>query len=100
MSETWYRTGGWKQIIEPVEVVKVTEKSVTVVEQRWTLDGGVGEPAKVRHPKRSASYNFFQTWEEAHAYLLDKAEREVNGARLRLNDATGRLGNIKGLKKP
>lgn len=100
MSETWYRTGGWGHLIEEVQVVKSTEKSVIVLEKRWMIGGRDQEYQKVRHAKRSEYSAYFPTWEEAHAYLLDKAEREVNGARLRLNDATGRLGNIKGLKKP
>jgi hypothetical protein len=36
----------------------------------------------------------------AHAYLLAKAEQEVNLARLNLERAKGKLGNIKWMKKP
>jgi len=100
MSETWYRTGRWRSLIEPVEVVKENKKSVWIREDRWKLDGECAEPAVVMQAKASQYWRFFKSWEEAHAHLVERAEQAVADARLRLNDATGRLGNIKGLKKP
>ena len=53
-----------------------------------------------RQNKRSGHANWHDTWEDAHTFLVTEAEREVNSLRLRLDQAKGRLGQIKGMKRP
>jgi len=58
-----YRTGGWNengQLIEAIECERETETSV------WIRGG--------RQLKRTSFINFFDTWEDAKQFLLDKAE--------------------------
>lgn len=43
---------------------------------------------------------FFNTWEEAHAWVMDRAQEELDRARLMLRRAQGRMRNAKGMKKP
>jgi hypothetical protein len=82
-----YKTKGWgKGQIEMVEVDRETDSSVFI-------DG-------YRRAKRSSYDNFFDTWEDAHAYLLKKAENSASYARRNLEIANGELGNIRGLKNP
>jgi hypothetical protein len=81
-----FKTGGGRNLIEPVEVEKETASSV------W-INGR-------RNNKRSGYDSYFDTWEEAKAYLLEQAERKVAGRRRSLEAANGELGNIRGLKKP
>jgi hypothetical protein len=50
--------------------------------------------------KRSSYENFFDTFEEAKQCCIDDCEKTVASARHRLEGATGRLGNAKGLKDP
>ena len=81
-----YKTGGWGQdLIEAVEVEKETDKSV------W-IDGN-------RSAKRSGYNNYFDSWGEAHLFLLDKAGRKLDSAKFSLQRAQGEYENIKGLKE-
>lgn len=82
-----FRTGGWgNKLIESVEIDRETETSIFI--------------GKTRNAKRSSWCSYFDTWEDAHAYLLKKAENAVASARRQLEEANGKLGNIRGLKKP
>lgn len=81
-----YRTGHYGEpLIEEVTIDRETESSV------W-IDGR-------RNAKESSWYNFFDTWEAAHAFLICNTESEVLNCRRNLEVASGKLGNIKGLKK-
>ena len=79
-------------MIELVEVVKSTEKTVTIV------DGRNGRERRSAIKSEYGSY--FRTWEEAHAHLLERAESKVVSIRSQLESANGYLGNIRGLKRP
>lgn len=80
-----HMTSYGSRIIE-VEVERETESSVWVKGRR--------------HNKRSEYENYWDSWEDAHSFLLQNAERWVEGARLRLERAKGEYGQIKGMKKP
>ena len=75
----------WK--IEPTEIIKETEKTIF-------LRGGRKER------KVSEWGSWHDTWEDARQALLSRAEGDVASARLRLQGANGKLGNIKGMKNP
>jgi len=82
-----YKTQGFFDTrIDAVECERETDVSVFV--------GGR------RNAKRSQYDNYFDTWEEAHSFLLKKADNEVIAARNTLQRMNARLGNIKGMKKP
>ena len=81
--------------IDPVEVDRITDKSV------WFTTTNAFGAEKQRRVARHGSYeNYYDTWEEAHADLLAKAEGQLNAARRRLQEAQGHYGNVKGMKKP
>lgn len=88
--------------IERVECTRETDKAVWVLEYPWTIDGGRGTkpPTERRRMKTSESDNYHATWEDAHAYLLERAEYELDSARTRLAQAQGTHGNVKGMRKP
>ena len=71
--------------IEEVEIARETEQCVFHINGR-------------RESKHSGWHNFFDTWEEARQWLLDKAENDVASLRRRLETAKGHLGNIKGMR--
>ena len=75
----------WK--IEPIEIVKETEKTIFLIGGR-------------KERKASELVSWHDTWEGARQALLSRAEGDVASARLRLQDANGILGNIKGMKNP
>lgn len=72
--------------IDVIEVDRETESSVWI--------GGR------RRAKQSVWDCYFDTFDEAKAFLTAKAEARLTAARLRLNDAQGFAGNVKGLKEP
>ena len=75
--------------IEAFEIVRETENQVILM-----LDNG----RENRSNKVTDLTNWFDTWEEAHAFLVDQAQRDVDSLRMRLTQANGRLGQIKGMK--
>jgi poly(3-hydroxyalkanoate) synthetase len=82
---TKFRTGGFgRQLIEAVEVERETDSSV------W-IKGN-------RNAKITSYHKYWDSWEEAHAYLLERADRSLQDARRALERAQGEYGNIKGMK--
>jgi hypothetical protein len=91
MSETWFRTGGWKQLIEPVQVERHTDQSVWI---------GGKRRARTTFSYSDGEEGIFPTWTEARDQLLANAQSKVESLRRQLEAANGKLGNIKGLKEP
>jgi len=84
-----YRTEEWSRRPEP-KIIKVECERET--------DMCIWENGR-KHLKRSAYYNYFDTWKEAYDHILKLAKDRVVSARLQLDSAKGLLGNIKGLKE-
>ena len=51
-----------------------------------------------RENKVSDWRNWHDSWEVAHAFLVANAERDVESLRMRLEQAKGKLGQIRGMK--
>ena len=83
---TKYKTLEWNTAIKSVFADRETETSV------W-IDGSSRQKAGM-----AAQYH--DTWEAAHAFLLERAERNQSAARRSLEIAQGEHGNIKGMKPP
>ena len=78
----------WDEI-NPVQCTKVTAGFVWPVERNG------------RRESRATDWvSYHETWADAHAAMLHKAERELNSARLQLERAQGDYGRIKGMKSP
>ncbi len=80
------RKATFGKLIEPVQVQKETEASV------W-IDGR-------RIAKRTQYDNYFDSFDEAKAFLTEYAENMLNSSRRSLERAQGFAGNVKGLKAP
>lgn len=76
-------------VINPVQCTKVTPGSVWPVERNGR-----------REYRASDLVSYHETWADAHAALLGKAERELDAARRQLERARGDYGRIKGMKPP
>lgn len=76
--------------IEPLEVERETDKQVV-------LAARIGFRSS-RENKVSDWSNWHDTWEAAHSFLIAEAERDVASLRMRLEQAKGKLGNIKGMR--
>lgn len=84
---TKYRaTAGFAGRIKKVVVLRETSISI------WTEHNR-------RESKCSSYYNYFDSFEEAKAFLVEQAEINIQSARNNLQSAQGRLGNVKGLKE-
>jgi hypothetical protein len=81
----------WNAEITKIEVEKETGKSV------WYK--GYGDKLR-QERKRTDNHEYFDTWEEAHDSLIEKAQIEVDSKRRQLELSRGKLGNIKGMKCP
>lgn len=74
--------------IEAIEVLRETDKQVFLL-----VD------AKERREHKVCDwYAWHDTWEDAHDFLIAEAEKTVNSLRLRIEQAKGTLGQIKGMK--
>lgn len=62
----WYQVRSWAIEIEPVRVIKFTDKTVTVIET-WN-----GHSTAARHLR---GYEYFPTFELAKQSLIDRCER-------------------------
>ena len=83
-----YRTS-W-DVIERREVVREAEKVVFLM---WGK-------REVREAKRSDYQNWFDTWQEAHDFMVDLAEGRVEKAQVTLQRAYDKLERIKEMKPP
>lgn len=91
---------GVESKITAVEIIKETEKQVHILVE-WEDSWSKKKHSRVyRELKESQYHHWHDTWEEAHAYLMEQANRHVESIRLNLERAKGALGNIKGMKKP
>lgn len=73
--------------ISTVEVTKETEKMIVLASGN-------------RCAKTTEWRSFYDTWGEAHKHLLEKAQMMVDARRRSLEQAKGKLGQIKGMKEP
>lgn len=84
-----YVTHNYHPWIEKVECVKETSRCVWLKEKQFD-----------RVWRMTKGSRIFNSWEDAHAQLIQEATHKVIAARLMLQQANGHLGNIKGLKPP
>ena len=90
MTITKYKTQPSSTVIEAVEVLRETEQCVYVPRGKHER----------REFKATRWDRYHDSWEDAHQYLMSKAERKIDDARRDLQLAQSFLGNVKGLRKP
>lgn len=77
--------------IEELEVERETDNQVVIPAKNG---------CRSRRERKSSDWsNWHDTWSAAHAFLIAKAEREVETLRMQLEQAKGKLGQIKGMKQ-
>ena len=80
--------------IVALEIVRETEKMVVLA----PLSAANSFDREVKEAKRSDWQNWFNSWEEAHSFLVKRAERKIENCRANLERAKGVLGQIKGMR--
>lgn len=87
----FYLPSWGKERIQVREVLKETKEYITHMGDYW------GTPRERRERKAG---RFFDTWEQAHAKLLDDAERDVRYKEEALRRAKSALGQIRSMRPP
>jgi hypothetical protein len=92
-----FRVGGHygKDKIQRVKVIKLTAKMLTYAYLDWH-----GNPSRNTERLQSGDRASFPTWEEAHGWLMTRAENKLASVHRQLQVAQSELGSIKGMKKP
>ena len=80
-----------KDRIEPVKVVKETDKTLWIQNATW---------GKSVIDQRRKTNDFHDTWEAAHLELLKRANENVARQERQLNRARSELGEIVKMKPP
>lgn len=90
-----YRTGFGCEI-EEIEIIRETAKQVVYV-----VEGYKGVSNEIRSNKKSKYENWFNSFNEAKDYLINKYETRILGCKTRLAGNEHSLMTVKGLvKKP
>lgn len=87
-ASTWYEATNYgSPTIKAVRVSRVTDKTIVL--------------ADVHHSnaRRMKEGTYFETWEAAHAHLLEVATAKLTAARRALQLAQAQHGNVKGLRR-
>lgn len=88
-----YEVNKWgKERITPVVCIKETTKQVWVERTDYRGRKDVS--------RRSKEGTFFDTWKEAHNFLLIQAENELKGAKITLEHKENDLALVKAMTEP
>ena len=90
MSRIMYKTNSINEI-EKVDVIRETEHTV------WIIIPGNKKASAWR--KRSYSWNFFDTFDEAKKFLVEKYEKTINQLEQQLSRKRKQLDKILALKE-
>ena len=81
-----------------IERVQCTRETAACVYLPTSARGN--KNSERREAKKSEWAQYHDSWDEAHAYLIAEAESELDSIRRKLEAARGKLGSIKGMRKP
>lgn len=105
--QTWYQAA--RGVINPVVVVKETAARITIEYERtkigWLDEDlnahGCSTGIATKIESKSGKYlNYFQTWDEAHAFLMREAESKVAYAKKELERAQAFYDKAQSQKRP
>lgn len=99
MTVMWMTKRGEARI-ERVECTRATSSSVWFMKRRFRIGSDQHEMMETKAAKHGDRVNYHETWEDAHAHLLEHAALAVQSKRRQLELANAHHGNVKGLRKP
>ena len=85
-----YKVSKYRIDIEPLEVVRETEKSVYIQQGRGLS----------RQAKETAYDQWFTTWQDAYNFLVKRTESKIEYLKGRLEDTEDNLTEILNMEKP
>lgn len=92
----WKASFGYVLDVKEYEVVKETEKTVTIK----SVNSWSEKTVELREFKNARGHSYHDTFEEAHALVLERAREKVAQAKNQFQRARDEYGNIKGMKSP
>lgn len=90
-----WKTGGYLKTIEPVEVIRKTEKMIVIQEMRFN-----GTQRERRTAIRSSYDNYFDTFEEAKAFLIEREKNRLESAQEAAKRATDSIMKLNAMTEP
>ncbi len=87
-----YRTSKYSHEIKKIEIIRETHRSIFLKKYSW-------DDAERREPKISDYHRYFDSWNEAHTYLIIRTEKRIDAARIELDKAIIALNDIKEMKE-
>lgn len=96
---TMWRYSGWtfdKVPLKPIEVLRSTENSV------WFEETAPSGKKNTRREARETSdwHRWFDTWEQGHAWLVERMARQLEAARNEVTRRENLLVGVQELRKP
>ena len=89
-----YKASTWKSTIEAVDVVNETSKFVTI-----ECNTVFGKSTR-REAKESAYYRYFDSWDEAHQYHVDRLTSSIAATEAKLKQLKDELSSIAEMVPP
>ena len=86
--------------IERVECTRATSASVWFMKRQFVIGGEEPPPVETKAARHGDRVNYHETWDDAHAHLLEHASFAAQSKRRQLELANAHLGNVKGLRRP
>jgi uncharacterized protein YciI len=86
-----YRT--WFNDIEEIEIIRETEQCVFVPSMAYKSN-------ERREAKRSDHVNYFNTWKEAHQFLLDRENVAIKGCERQIAQHRETLKKLQEMSQP
>jgi hypothetical protein len=101
MSKYTYRTGGYcDDFIKRYEVVKETEKQITIlIPDYWTMPGAEKKFKERREAKRSSHQNHFDTFADAKAFLMSAYDGQIASYQSSLDGVKAKKQKINNLQE-
>ena len=84
-------------LIEKLECTKETEKSVWVMERRFSFDDEQPKFTEIRYLKKTSYSSFFDTFEDAKNHLINNARQRIGSLKEQLMKAEKSLSRFKKL---
>lgn len=90
-----WQTNRYDSKIERMECTRETARTV------WYMaSGGIRGQIERKQSKDGDWHQLHDSWDAAHVFLMGRAQRSLESARIQLASAQGEFGNVKGMKKP
>lgn len=95
MNQKYMYEVGWDDIINKVEIERETKLTV------WVKRKHFGGRTNIERCRKKSDYSmFFDTWEQAHMYIVEKWQSRFDYLKNQTDEASSKLEQFKAMKNP